>query len=469
MNSKNRFLIRYALWLADMIVVVAAFFLGTWLRFFNFRDMEDKALHFYVCLVFVFAGTVYTFARDYNRDFLKRTFWKEGTAVLEYEFASVLGTVVLIYALDLADTFSRLVMGYYAILGTIITLLTHQLVKRILQIYWQGGDSAVKILIISTEANLKEVIRQLSDSIDINYHITGAVCLDRDLSGQEIESVPVVTDRESLLLAAQRMPLDEVFIYTPDMPQSQMGDVIDAFNEMGLTVHYCVELPGMAGSSQMGSLGTFPVVSYTRGTGRYRALIWKRVLDITGALVGLVITGIMFPFIALAVKADSPGPVLFSQTRIGRGGRRFRIYKFRTMVRDAEQMKKELEAQNEMSGPIFKISDDPRVTRVGAFLRKTSLDEFPQFWNVLKGDMSLVGTRPPTEEEFVNYSKHYRRRISMTPGLTGMWQVSGRSTIDDFEEIVRLDLLYIDNWSLGLDLRILIKTVGVVLFRRGAK
>ena len=145
------------------------------------------------------------------------------------------------------------------------------------------------------------------------------------------------------------------------------------------------------------------------------------------------------------------------------------MYKFRSMYINAEERKKELMAQNEVKGLMFKMDNDPRITKVGAFLRKTSLDEFPQFLNVLKGDMSLVGTRPPTEDEFEQYDEHYRRRLSMTPGLTGMWQVSGRSEISDFDEVVRLDLQYIDNWSLTLDFKILLQTVIVVLGHRGAK
>ena len=150
-------------------------------------------------------------------------------------------------------------------------------------------------------------------------------------------------------------------------------------------------------------------------------------------------------------------------------GRRFKIYKFRSMYMDAEERKKELMAQNEMNGLMFKIKDDPRITKIGKFIRKTSIDEFPQFLNVLKGEMSLVGTRPPTEDEFLQYEERHKRRLSLKPGITGMWQVSGRSDIQDFEDVVKLDCEYIDNWSLGLDIKILIQTVLVVLGKRGAE
>ena len=159
----------------------------------------------------------------------------------------------------------------------------------------------------------------------------------------------------------------------------------------------------------------------------------------------------------------------FKQKRVGKNGRYFFIYKFRSMYKDAEARKKELMDKNEMNGLMFKMTDDPRITKVGKFIRKTSIDELPQFFNVLKGDMSLVGTRPPTVDEFKQYEGHHKRRLSMKPGITGLWQVSGRSNIEDFEEVVKLDLQYIDNWCLALDFKILIKTVGVIFFGRGAK
>ena len=195
----------------------------------------------------------------------------------------------------------------------------------------------------------------------------------------------------------------------------------------------------------------------------------KRLLDIIGAIVGLIITAVVTIVIGPLIKLESPGPLFFSQKRVGRNGRIFKIYKFRSMYADAEKRKKELMEQNEMNGLMFKMTDDPRITKIGKFIRKTSLDELPQFWNVLKGDMSLVGTRPPTVDEFQQYEWYHKRRLSMTPGLTGVWQVSGRSDITDFEEIVSMDVEYIKNWSFKRDIKIILKTIRVVLHSDGAR
>ena len=198
-------------------------------------------------------------------------------------------------------------------------------------------------------------------------------------------------------------------------------------------------------------------------------MILKRVMDIAGALVGLVISVPIIAVTAIPLKLESPGPLFFRQKRVGLNGRVFYIYKLRSMYADAEKRKQELMKQNKMQGLMFKMDDDPRITRVGKFIRRTSIDELPQFWNILKGDMSLVGTRPPTLDEYEQYDSHHKRRLSMKPGLTGLWQVSGRSDIHNFEEVVKLDVTYIDNWSLGLDMRILVKTIGVVIKRTGAE
>ncbi|MEM6714991.1 MAG: sugar transferase [Cyanobacteria bacterium P01_C01_bin.147] len=189
----------------------------------------------------------------------------------------------------------------------------------------------------------------------------------------------------------------------------------------------------------------------------------KRLMDIGGGLVGLGITAILFVPIAIAIQLDDPGPIFFSQTRCSWMGRRFRIWKFRSMVVNAEALKSRV--KNEVEGPLFKNENDPRVTRVGRFLRKTSLDEFPQFWNVLRGDMSLVGTRPPTPAEIDHYEVPAWQRLNVKPGLTGEWQVNGRSSIKKFEDVIRLDMQYQENWSLMYDIKIIIKTV-LVLFTK---
>ncbi|WP_026072672.1 sugar transferase [Nodosilinea nodulosa] len=192
----------------------------------------------------------------------------------------------------------------------------------------------------------------------------------------------------------------------------------------------------------------------------------KRSIDILGALVGLFILGLVVVPVAIAIKLDSPGPIFYAQKRYGLKGHSFTIWKFRSMVHNADALKQTV--SNQAQGLIFKNENDPRVTRVGRILRKTSLDEFPQFWNVLRGDMSLVGTRPPTEDEVSRYSPHHWRRLDVKPGMTGQWQISGRSAIKDFEEIVHLDLEYQDIWSPLYDLRVILKTVTVLLNRRGA-
>ena len=192
----------------------------------------------------------------------------------------------------------------------------------------------------------------------------------------------------------------------------------------------------------------------------------KRFIDIVGALVGLTITGMVAIPVAIAVRFDNPGPIFYSQLRCGLKGKTFRIWKFRSMVTDADKLKHLV--NNEAKGGIFKNKNDPRITRVGRFLRRTSLDELPQFWNVLMGHMSLVGTRPPTVDEVIRYQKHHWERLNVKPGITGEWQANGRSTVIDFEEIVKMDVAYQQKWSLTYDLYLIVKTILVVLDKKGA-
>ena len=287
--------------------------------------------------------------------------------------------------------------------------------------------------------------------------------------GQIIAGVPVTANAESLYDDARLTVVDSVLIdLEPEHPWFK--ETVNLFHVMGVEVNislseYNLGIP----NQQIIKMGDLTVLSGNAQKAALGDAIAKRTLDMIGGIVGLILTGIFVIFVGPAIMIESPGPIFFSQTRIGKNGRRFKIYKFRSMYMDAEERKKELMEKNKMSGLMFKMDDDPRITKVGKFIRKTSIDEFPQFWNVLKGDMSLVGTRPPTEDEFKQYKARYKKRLSMKPGITGLWQVSGRSTITDFEDVVKLDVQYIENWSFGLDLKILLQTVLVVLKHDGAQ
>ena len=228
-------------------------------------------------------------------------------------------------------------------------------------------------------------------------------------------------------------------------------------------------------------LGNYTVLTTSINYATDRQLFLKRTVDILGGLAGCVITAILFVILAPMIYIQSPGPIFFSQTRVGKNGKKFKIYKFRSMYLDAEERKKELMKENRVTdGMMFKLEWDPRIIGckkradgsikkgIGNRIRDWSLDEFPQFYNVLKGDMSLVGTRPPTVDEWEKYDLHHRARLATKPGITGMWQVSGRSNITDFEDVVKLDKKYIAEWSIGLDIKILLKTVLVVLRHEGA-
>lgn len=284
-----------------------------------------------------------------------------------------------------------------------------------------------------------------------------------------IIAIATMEEIEEMINVAKERAVDEVYFTVSTERVHLIKPHVHFFEEMGITVNIAVNLFQMNSARAFSSaIGTVPVVVCHSVCLNQHQLFVKRVIDIVGALVGIAITALLSIIIVPMIKLDSKGPILFKQNRVGVNGRIFQLYKFRSMTVDAEQKKAELAAQNEMSGGMFKMKNDPRVTRVGKFLRATSLDEFPQFLNVLKGDMSLVGTRPPTVDEVAGYQNWHRKRISIKPGITGMWQVSGRSEITDFDEIVGLDIQYIRNWNFFLDIKILFKTVWVMLARKGA-
>ena len=307
--------------------------------------------------------------------------------------------------------------------------------------------------------------------------------LDRDMTGETICGIPVVANEDTALEYVCREWIDEVFVI-PAAEHPLPRTLMDQISKTGVTVHLnLAKASEVVGKKQIvEKIGSYTVLTTTMNYATPRQLLLKRSIDIAGGLVGCLITGIVFVFVGPIIYFSSPGPIFFSQVRVGKNGKKFKMYKFRSMYMDAEERKKELMKENRVSdGMMFKLDFDPRVignkilpdgtkkTGIGNFIRVTSLDEFPQFFNVLKGDMSIVGTRPPTLDEWDKYELHHRARLAIKPGITGMWQVSGRSDITDFEEVVRLDTEYINNWSMGLDFRILFKTVLAVVKRDGSK
>lgn len=470
MNRKMKLIESYLLLLADLVSITLAYGAAILLRFHKFARVMEPELHFLVYIGFLLFCTIYSFFFDWNREFLKRGVLVEFIAVTKFDIFMELALMACLFVLQRGVYVSRLVIGYFAVFNLLLVWIVRLCMKRALRIYFTANSNMVKIMIITKQAILNKTVEKLKGAMDINYEIVALACMDADLKGQEVQGVTVNAGREDVLDLARQMPLDEVFLNLPDEDLGHVKHMIYDLESMGIACHYNIDIVERPSKEvRVGSFGGYTVVTYSINHFDYRRMVVKRGIDIVGGLVGCLITFVITPFAAVAIKLDSPGPVFFSQTRIGKNGRRFKIYKFRSMYVDAEARKKELEAQNEMQGLMFKMENDPRITRVGRFIRKTSIDELPQFLNIVKGDMSLVGTRPPTEAEFEQYNSHYRRRISMTPGLTGLWQISGRSEIVDFDEVVKLDLEYIDNWTLGLDIKILFRTIWVVLAGKGSK
>lgn len=324
---------------------------------------------------------------------------------------------------------------------------------------------ARKILVVGNMARGKFVSDLLSQQLSWGHEVIGMLAVDDD----EARAPECLGMIEELPQVLKKYPVDEVVFAAHGGRGVDIGAYTQVCKKMGIPSRILPALwqPGEMSISAERCQGV-PFLVVAAENINAAGLMYKRILDCVGGLVGSFVFLILYPVISLAIKLDSPGPVLFRQKRVGRNGRIFHILKFRTMYQDAEARKQELMALNEMQGAMFKLQDDPRITKVGNWLRKTSLDEFPQFLNVLKGEMSLVGTRPPTLAEVEQYDLWHRRRISAKPGITGLWQISGRNKISDFDHVVELDCRYLDQWRFSDDLWILLKTIVVVFQRKGA-
>ncbi len=393
-----------------------------------------------------------------------------------------------IFSLGLFIVFSS--MGRYAL-------------KRILIYNFSKTKLATLVAVVTTSDRAEDFVKNLSE--DWSRKVKGIILIDAveekgkykhhkpikelnedgsvtTLISEELEyvteigGIPVVANKDNFIDWVKAESVDEIFINIPYTADKTITDgFIEELKSMGIIIH--TNLPNLEKLIETNEFENFtcevyakyPFATLSVVSHCPTALAFKRITDILGALVGLIISVPIILITAIPLLIESPGPLFFKQQRVGKNGRLFNIYKLRSMYTDAEERKKELMKNNKMDGLMFKMDDDPRITKVGKFIRKTSIDELPQFWNVLKGDMSLIGTRPPTIDEFEQYESHHKRRLSMRPGITGMWQVSGRSDITDFEEVVKLDCQYIDNWSFWLDIKILFKTIKVVLTHDGAE
>lgn len=463
----------------DLLVLQAAFVLSYMIRH-GIQNPYNIPIYANMGMFLTLCDLVIIFFTEPFRNILKRGYYREIEAIVQQTLFLELFAVLFLFARQTGEEYSRtsmFLMGFlYAVIGYVVRLGWKKVIKSNLK------DGNRSLLIVTTQEDALQTIQNIRVNNFGTYHFAGLVLMDADLVGTAIENVPVVAGADTASGFAQKTWVDEVFVSLPetvDFPQK----MVDDFVEMGVTVHLNLSRVSNApGKRQLvEKVGNYTVLTTSMNYATTKQAFFKRCLDILGGLVGCIICGILILFVAPAIYISSPGPIFFKQERIGKNGKRFKMYKFRSMYMDAEERKKELLAQNKHNSELmFKLDFDPRIignkilpdgtrkTGIGQFIRSTSIDEFPQFFNVLKGDMSLVGTRPPLISEFEAYQQHHRARMSVKPGITGMWQVSGRSEITDFEEVVRLDTQYINEWSIGLDLKILLQTVFTVLKRKGS-
>ena len=332
----------------------------------------------------------------------------------------------------------------------------------------ERGYNFRNCVLVGDDEKLKTLIELMDRHQEWGIRIEGVITTHSEKKEKEIYGQTVLGNWNRLPEILSEHVIDEVVFAIPPEFLNELKKHVWECEEQGINARVLADFitPSMA-QTRVENLNGVPLITYSTTPHNATMLCAKRCLDIVGSSLGLVLLSPAFLVISAAIKLSSPGTVFYTQDRVGKNGRIFKFYKFRSMYRNADTIKKELEKLNEMSGPVFKMKDDPRITEVGKFLRKWSLDETPQFWNIFKGEMSLVGPRPPLPEEVKQYDSWQRRRLSMKPGLTCIWQVEGRNRID-FEEWMKLDLKYIDTWSLWLDLRILMKTVPAVLSGKGA-
>ncbi len=359
------------------------------------------------------------------------------------------------------STFDFGFWSFFGLLNLTVLFMYEVFIFSVLKFIRRKNRNKRQILLIADE-NSKSFICKMMHTPDWGYHLWGLVYPSEDIDKSQGD-IKIFSPNDDIKAILDQGIVDEVFYCKSSHDQKEVDSLIDLCSEIGIVLRLRPVMNPVRGlRAKLSLFHEEPFFVFRNVPENYMALKIKRLFDIAFSLVVLIVLSPVYIIIALLIKLDDGGPIFFSQERVGLNGRRFFCLKFRTMVVNAEALRHQLMSQNEQSGPVFKIKMDPRITRVGRFLRKTSLDELPQFINVLAGDMSVVGPRPPIPSEVEQYERWQNRRLSMKPGITCIWQVSGRNNIP-FEEWVRMDIRYIDNWSLQLDIRIILKTVKVIL------
>ena len=459
----------------DIISIILAFSASYIIRYNDSISFSDGVLisDYYqrTIAVLLLIGALVFFLHDQDKDGIAgKGLFQNFITVFKNTVTMLIYTVIYFFITQEGILVSRYVIGVFFMLFLMFDYIFRML-YRLFLIKVAGSEmNSVNIMLIARSSDAPKVIRNFQSRQGLLMHISCITLLDDDRVGRSIEGIPVVGSRDNYLETHRNNVYDEVFIYLPYDYNFELKKMVNGFEQMGVTVNIHIEVFDMdVRDKSIRTIADYHVISFrTRNIGT-KELFVKRVIDIAGSLVGILLFLVAYVILGPIIRLTSPGPVLFAQTRVGINGRRFKLYKFRSMYADAEERKAELVKENQMKGFMFKLENDPRITPVGRFIRKTSIDELPQFLNVLIGDMSLVGTRPPTVDEYERYLNYHMRRLSIKPGITGMWQVSGRSDISDFEQVVKLDLEYIDNWSLLLDFRLILRTIKVVILGKGAK
>lgn len=455
--------------LLDVATLVTAFCIAYVLLQFTYHRLQDILEYAWALLVILPTWLLLLSYSGIYGSMRTKRFSEIFGQLFKVHFIGGMVITSFIYILD-SKGFSRMLIGAFIIISLVLMTTAKATVKQVLNYFRRKGYNTRNILIVGNGEKARHFAQLVQDHADWGLVVSGFIPFcDNDNEETTPDCLKLGTIASLNDLCKKRF-IDEVVFSLPPEQMPLIDDHVALLQEMGVTVRMVIDLYDIPTARKEITLfhDELPMLTFYGKAFDSEQLFLKRCLDIVGSLVGLLITGLLLPFIALAIRIESKGPLFFSQNRVGENGRIFKCWKLRSMFVDAEERKKELMGLNEMNGAMFKMKDDPRVTRVGKFIRKTSIDELPQFWNVLRGEMSLVGTRPPTPDEVATYQNWHRKRICIKPGITGLWQVSGRNQIEDFDEVVRLDIRYIEEWSLWLDIQLLAKTVWVVVARRGA-